>query len=497
MKKTLLATLIASLALTGCDAEPQDTHTAGMSSTIYGKVIDPYIVGSKVYADVNNNGRHDIFEDFTFTDINGEFSLAVASNGRHVILRTLSGFDKTSVQENLASLSVGIEPDASQQVNITPLSSLLHRLDNTGKTNLANLLDPASLDSDGQKREKLEKLAQTDFVADFTAGTDTDGLVKNLAIHKPITVLTAKLDALYDDDKFDDIDLPDDFGSVVYDEFAKALHNSSDLDTLLNDVMVGAAQELKDIVNEDTQAIVPPTLGDTSLILAQAKQISELAADVATSQGLTGSNAQLNGLVRAVDVVNAKIVKGKTALEITQAIDAAKDTTADGYYHSLESAETLNLNAAINAADVETADISVANEDKFDFVTGFGLRFTEAQGNNQEDTIVQLYFQPSGALTICARVTLDEEDMQDFNVDTSGFILNGNYTKLDDISVLSKFTLLGNILNPVITLSGSNSYSISLESEGFDEELDGVKFTLPDNLPGSDSNCKFELDNFI
>lgn len=497
MKKTLLATLITSLALTGCDAEPQDIHTAGMSSTIYGKVIDPYIVGSKVYADVNNNGQHDIFEDFTFTDINGEFSLAIASNGRHVILRTLSGFDKTSVQENLASMSVGIEPDGSQQVNITPLSSLLHRLDDTGKTNLADLLNPASLDSDEQKREKLEKMAQTDFVADFTAGTDTDGLVKNLAIHKPISVLAAKLATLYDDDKFDDIALPDDLGSVVYDEFAKALQNSSDLEILLSNAMSGAAQELKSIVNEDEQAIAPPILGDTALIRAQAKQLSELAADVATSQGLTGSAAQLNGLVRAVDIVNAKIVKGKTALEISQAIDASKDTTADGYYDSLESAETLNLNAAINAADVETADISVANEDKFEFVTGFGLRFTEAQDDNREDTIVQLYFQPSGALTICAKVTLDEEDLQDFNVDTSGFLLDGSYTRLDDISVLSKFTLLGNILNPVITLSGSNSYSISLESEGFDEELDGVKFTLPDNLPGSDSNCKFELDNFI
>jgi len=495
MKKTILATLITGLLLTGCDADPQDSSTTGMSTTISGKVIDPYIVGSKVYADVNNNGQHDVFEDIVFTDINGEFSLPVANDGQKVILRTLSGFDKTSVQENLASMSVEIDPNAAQQANITPLSSLLHHLDDSGRVNLATLLNVPS--------DELDTLSQDDFVADFTAGTNTDGLVKNLAIHKPISVLTAKLEALYDEDKFDDVDeLPDDFGSVVYDEFAKALQGSSDLDTVLSTTLNRAELELRDIVIQDAPQITPPpALLNPSEISSQAKQISELVADITASQTLTGSENELYGLVRAVDIVNAKIVQGGGATAIGQAIAVAKDSSDRAYFDSLAVTETININAAINADDVVNADIAVNNDDKFNYQFGFGLRFTEAENSSQEDTIVQLYFQPGGKLTICAKVTLDEEDMDDFNVDTSGFILDGSYTKLDDISILNVFTILGNDLNPVITLAGSNidgsnKYSISLDSEGLDEDLDGVKFTLPNTIPYSDSSCKDELNDF-
>ncbi len=511
MKKTLLATLIAGIALTGCDAELQDSGTEGVSATYSGRVIDPYIVGAKVYADVNNNGQHDVFEDYAFTDADGSFQLNLALEDS-VILRTDGGFDKVSVQENAASLSVKVAKDGSKQVNITPVSSLLHQLDDKGKTNLAGLLSVNT--------SELEALAQTDFIDDFKTGKDSDGLVKNLAIHKPLSVLTAKLEDLYDNDRFDDVELPDDFGSVVYDEFADALQHSSDLDTLLTQTVSGAEQELQDLVYEDNHNIAPPVLGNTTALRNQARQISELVANIATNQSIEDSQqviteqeiqdreSELNGLVRAVDVVNAKIIKGENASDISTAITQA--TTANSnYYQSLESTDTVNINAAINANNVANVDVNVDPDNKFDFsgdyTDGFVLRFTEVEngnlasdynyGSDDEDTAVQLYFQKNGKLTVCAKITIDEDDLDDdFNIDTSGFILNGKYTKLNDIAILTQFKLLGNTVNPVITLAGADSYSISLDSEGLDEELNGVKFSLPDTIPGTDRSCKAELN---
>lgn len=515
MKKTLLATLIAGIALTGCDADLQDSGTEGMSATYSGRVIDPYIVGAKVYADVNNNGQHDVFEDYAFTDADGAFKLNLALENS-VILRTDGGFDKVSVQENAASLSVKVTANGNQQVNITPVSSLLHQLDDKGKENLADLLKVET--------SELNTLAQTDFISDFKTGKDSDGLIKNLAIHKPLSVLTARLEDLYDDDRFDDVELPDDFGTVVYDKFAKALqdNNNQDIDDLLADTLSGAEQELRDLVYEDNHHITPPVLGNTTTLRAQAKQISELVTKIATNQNIQDSQqviteqeienreSKLNGLVRALDVVNTKIIKGESNNNISSAIDEATATDS-AYYQSLESTDTVNINAAINASDVTHVNVDVAAENKFDFsgdfADGFVLRFTEVENSNiasdynysnvagDEDTEVQLYFQKNGKLTVCAKITIDEDDLDDdFNIDTSGFILNGKYTKLNDIAILTQFKLLGNTVNPVISLASAGSYSISLDSEGLDEELNGVKLQLPDTIPDSDRSCKLELN---
>lgn len=76
-KKTLLASSISAVILSLAACGGGGGSDGGSSNTVQmsGAVVDDYIAYSRIYVDVNNNGKFDAaFEPYAYTDVNGYFS---------------------------------------------------------------------------------------------------------------------------------------------------------------------------------------------------------------------------------------------------------------------------------------------------------------------------------------------------------------------------------------------------------------------------------------
>ncbi|PKH06956.1 hypothetical protein [Moritella sp. Urea-trap-13] len=79
--RNLLCLAIGSL-LAGCGgaSDSDSSSSAGVATTMSGKVIDGYITGATVYLDLNFNNKRDENEPFTVTKSEGDFDLAVPAS---------------------------------------------------------------------------------------------------------------------------------------------------------------------------------------------------------------------------------------------------------------------------------------------------------------------------------------------------------------------------------------------------------------------------------
>jgi hypothetical protein len=103
---------------------------SGISSSdivsISGKAIDPYLSGSKVYLDLNENRKFDSNEPHTVTDKNGNYTLDIPKeyhDGYHTLVAS-DGTD-TGTQKPFKGILTAVKEANETTYNITPLTSVV------------------------------------------------------------------------------------------------------------------------------------------------------------------------------------------------------------------------------------------------------------------------------------------------------------------------------------------------------------------------------------
>jgi len=111
------------VALNGCGGSGSSSSD---SVTISGKAIDPYLSGSKVFLDLNENSKHDLNEPSTVTDKNGNYNLDIPKEyqDRYQTLVVTDGIDTGTNQPFEGTLTAVKDINTTTQ-NITPLTSVV------------------------------------------------------------------------------------------------------------------------------------------------------------------------------------------------------------------------------------------------------------------------------------------------------------------------------------------------------------------------------------
>lgn len=110
----LLAATAAVLLLAGCGGGSSASRTDG-------QVIDTYVAGATVFADLNANGIHDADEPSALSDSMGRFALAGVPEG--TMLYSVGGSETLAGEQQTVRYVMAAKKQ-SDQVFITPLSTL-------------------------------------------------------------------------------------------------------------------------------------------------------------------------------------------------------------------------------------------------------------------------------------------------------------------------------------------------------------------------------------
>ena len=183
--KAISISLIVSSILIGCGSSNSSNETT--TKTLSGIAIDPEIQGATVFLDLNENGILDEGEQYTITDENGLFNLNISSEnfGKPIIVQ--GGVDKVTKEDFTGQLSV--LPQSTQNINITPLTSLVYQSKKADTSNKSieeikneltsklglsnsNQLDANTLDE--ENKELLQISLQLHKVSTFIANNSED-----------------------------------------------------------------------------------------------------------------------------------------------------------------------------------------------------------------------------------------------------------------------------------------------------------------------------------
>ena len=213
-KKELFIALIITL-LTACGGGGSNTST-----TISGVAVDGYLQNSTVTL----NGVS------TTTDENGKWSITYTkSNSDEDIVFVSGGIDTATNEEYEGSMSSPIDSNSTETVVITPLTSLITSLVNSGSSKAeATKTIATSLDLS-------EEALTSDPISLLKTGDSTQKEYASKAIKKAL--ILQKLSEVVGNASSSEDSLKDSVMSSVIDAVAVKLKNaSSDFDTVINDV---------------------------------------------------------------------------------------------------------------------------------------------------------------------------------------------------------------------------------------------------------------------
>jgi hypothetical protein len=140
LSKVTAAAVLGSVILTGCgafgsgDAAPL-TQTGGSTGTVSGVAVKGYLEGSTVWIDLNNDGVKDANET-TVTDANGSYELN-ATITTPISIQVSGGVDADSGEGFTGVLKAPLEVGATEPVPITPVTTIIAAIVDSGET-LAN-----------------------------------------------------------------------------------------------------------------------------------------------------------------------------------------------------------------------------------------------------------------------------------------------------------------------------------------------------------------------
>lgn len=162
MKISKLMISLSALAITACGGS--DGDSTAVSKTASGKVIDGYIVGAKVFLDINNNGKHDAAtEPSAISTQGGNYELELGDTQSRCLgyAPTIVDVPVGAIDEDLGPVTSAyrmvLPPEFKDQINfenrfVTPVTSSLWGSVNTN-TSRSNYTCQDLL-ADIDKREK-------------------------------------------------------------------------------------------------------------------------------------------------------------------------------------------------------------------------------------------------------------------------------------------------------------------------------------------------------
>jgi hypothetical protein len=472
IKKTILASVIATLGLVGCGSQSQDGGSNSSADANYapGVAVDGPVVRGTVFIDKNNNLKLDSFEPSALTDNDGyfnknrltktdycstektqsllfstfeidsrpEFCLDVSQLTTTDTIIVTGGYDLYTGEPFEGSMYVsGLQAAfiAKFGVAITPLSSMLGAFANLDPlvgisddiqaiVDLGlgiNLLDPEDPEGNGQA---------DNFQAYAFATT--------YSLHKFVTVYAAWIKRAYPEIGADGNDLPEDVSNLVYkyslyilrgDDNAAFTAIQSDLEVLYQEAGVTFHEPLfnTSVLNSDINVLagaIDSAFGDTPKLGAL----------------LTFDNVKAR--VRAVEVVVSRIIRGQ---EASAALGALSNAT---YLANLagNGADNGNLNftqlvefegdtaglVAESSLAASASGVSLSN------LAGKSLRFEDTDSDITSNAAI--FFEgedgeTKGNIHLC----LQYEDPSDSNATLEGDYISGNW---DTIAALNNTVLL-------------------------------------------------------
>ncbi|WP_154139729.1 hypothetical protein [Photobacterium damselae] len=196
--KTLIATsLLAALALSGCNNDSSSTTTASDNNAITIKAIDGYLENAEICIDRNNNNACDTNEKLTVkTDKNGEAKISKEDAKFNIIVSAkasvTSDSDKSGKLGNDFQYIVSANDNAENKtISVTPFTTMAHTKDITLEALASELnlpLDTIAGDYVAQKEndenaQKVHAIARsiTTTLPTTIAAIDADKLVQTTA----------------------------------------------------------------------------------------------------------------------------------------------------------------------------------------------------------------------------------------------------------------------------------------------------------------------------
>ena len=163
MKRNILKmgtlSVIASIVLVGCGSS-SDSST-GTTSTL----SDPYIVGSTLYEDINNNGVYDADEPVsTATTQNGKFTFnQPLTAGKNIRIKTQGIHEGKTYDLNISAV---VQADGSIEA-VTPTSTFASK--GLTSAQIATMLNTAASDANTSSLSSWS-ISQTDVLSDPLSG---------------------------------------------------------------------------------------------------------------------------------------------------------------------------------------------------------------------------------------------------------------------------------------------------------------------------------------
>ena len=534
IQKTILACAISTLALAGCGTEEQDgggniaARTATSNNAASGTVVDGPITRAVVYYDLNGNLKKDSYEPYALTDNNGhynydmvngvsycygetyrsEFCLELTSGQKEAItsdtqIIVTGGYDLYTGEpfEGTMSFPALSSTSQSQFIAITPMTSMIEK---DGRGPLVDYLT----DTIGSSVITLENVLNLNFLASEEK-FHPQAFAITYRMHKYVTVISDWVNEHYSAIE-DGEDLPSDISAIVYREFIKLDEAQYAL------AWDGIRGDIEALYGEANLTI--PAAPNAAAVAVLSARLAAVNSAVETAFGNAPLGSDLTfptvkGLIRGVEVVVLKIIRGETETSHVSALAALSDSgyktslqgDVDGNFNFTKLVETTGTTAEIlQAANNATSTAGTSLDSD---VAGKSLEFSDTEG--RVTSAAAIYFTGNAAddrgdIHLCLQYT----DLDDTDNNVEGSYIPGHWEAnpaLNNTLMLS-MTYLGErnaVLKKVGTSADLNTVEyrfdfageiINFESSASEGE-DLVPTAEDAVIPTSDEACQAYFDD--
>lgn len=151
-RKILGLVTVAFIIGCGGGGSSSTSQNSQADNIIKGKVVDGYVKGAKICADLNKNFKCDTNEPATLSDANGNYSLKVPKNTDFILIST-GGID---TETNTPAITMYSLP---KYKNITPLTSLAVK---EGEEKVAEFfnINKSQIATDPMKNNEIENIVK-------------------------------------------------------------------------------------------------------------------------------------------------------------------------------------------------------------------------------------------------------------------------------------------------------------------------------------------------
>ena len=469
-KKIMLASGLL-LVLNACDTTEQDKPSSTSSFKVTGAMVDPYILGGIVYADMNNNKTLDAFEPYALTDIDGFFGVSTTGVNYCDTGPTIHCLDAPySLEGQVVRMTDGIDVSTGEtfegtltavvtngQAIATPITSVIMHLSNADAFLNANNITttPDLFDPQGDFLDLVDADPNTadDIDIDTTILTSVQNTLKLAITLQNVVEVT---DASFQETNSNKVDFPGDISDRIYAKLASNLSTAGPAAGQMNaafftNVITDTKNALETELGSTVTSPASPSLEDRLVNLAGFIDNKTFI----NTEG-TGQPYGFNQVARMTDIMAkmmskptydpASFTKANTFFG-TNAADLTPTADLYGLMSNFEDPTVLVGQVTTppdlipiepTELDVEPIENVVTDSQGNQFTNSANLDFISDDPNNPDAT--------TGTVTMEIIYTDVDGDMGlDLGDTTTGTpeTLTGDYTLLENGSMLMDFDIAG------------------------------------------------------